>query len=367
MLNPCIEKPIRVIIADDSAFVRKAMVLLLEEDPEVKVVGIAANGKECIELVESLHPDVLTLDLNMPLMDGLSVLRILQHEYPLPVIMVSALTVEGAEATLDALELGAVDFIGKNITPKSLEIDFFRTELTNKVKWAAKQKSGIQHEVSTSKGDTLTISPLVPGGEQKGRYRIPVIASEAKQSSIEIVVMGASTGGPIALQRIIPLLPCDFPVPIVVAQHIPPQFSQSLAQRLDKKSHLRVKEAEPDDQLEAGTVFVAPGGKHLEANGNQRLNLIVGDRGDLACPSVNRLFMSMAMEYKEKVLGVVLTGMGDDGVIGCQQIRELGGRVLVQDEATSVAYGMPRMVKEQALADREAPLEVIAAEILRMI
>jgi two-component system chemotaxis response regulator CheB len=358
MLNPCIEKPIRVIIADDSAFVRKAMVLLLEEDPEVKVVGIAANGKECIELVESLHPDVLTLDLNMPLMDGLSVLRILQHEYPLPVIMVSALTVEGAEATLDALELGAVDFIGKNITPKSLEIDFFRTELTNKVKWAAKQKSGIQHEVSTSKGDTLTISPLVPGGEEKGWQT---------KISVEIVGIGASTGGPIALQRIIPLLPGDFPVPVVVAQHIPPQFSQSLAQRLGKKSRLKVKEAEQGDQLETGMVFIAPGGKHMEVNGNHQLNLVLGDRNDLACPSVNRLFASMAMEYKEKVLGVVLTGMGDDGAEGARKVHSLGGRILVQDEATSVAYGMPGLVKEQRLIDHEAPLDVIAAEILRMI
>jgi len=359
MLNPYRKRPIRVIIADDSAFVRKAMTLLLEEDSDLQVVGVAANGKECVELVESLHPDVLTLDLNMPLMDGLSVLRILNHEYPLPVIMVSSLTCEGAEATLDALELGAVDFIGKDVTPKSLDIDLFKTEITNKVKWAAQQKSMVSH----------VISPPVPGGEEKGGYKIRVIASEAKQSSIEIVGIGASTGGPIALQKIIPMLPADFPVPIVVAQHIPPQFSLSLAQRLDKKSPLKVKEANHGDEIQAGMVFIAPGGKHTQVDSNLRIQLIENENGGAPtpCPSVNRLFSSMAEIFPKGALGVVLTGMGDDGVDGARQIRESGGQMLVQDESTSVAYSMPRMVAEQGLATREAPLDLIAAEILRML
>jgi two-component system chemotaxis response regulator CheB len=361
-------KPIRVVIADDSAFVRKAMTLLLEEDPQIKVVGVARNGKECLELVESLHPDVLTLDLNMPLMDGLSVLRIMHHEFPLPVIMISSLTVEGAEATLDALDLGAVDFIGKDLTPKSLDIDLFQTELISKVKWAAQQKSVVQR----------SISPPVPGGEVKGgqNRRDDILQGgdtlqngNITPARVEVVAIGASTGGPIALQQIIPLLPRDFPVPVIVAQHIPKQFSLSLANRLDKKSRLTVKEAEPGDKLNAGMVFIAPGGKHTQVDSDWRIELIANENGGapVPCPSVNRLFSSLAMNYQKGVLGVVLTGMGDDGVDGARRIRELGGQVLVQDEATSVAYSMPRMVKEQGLANREAPLDLIAAEILRML
>ena len=342
--------PVRVIVADDSAFVRKALTLLLDEDPDIQVVGTAADGRECLELVESLQPDLLTLDYDMPLMDGLSVLKILNHEAPLPVLMVSSLTVEGAEATLEALDLGAMDFIAKQLSPQVLDIDLFRDELIRKVKWAAQQgrSKHIEHQAKSEKHRKFAIRTH-------------------KAPPIEVVGIGASTGGPIALQKVIPELPADFPLPVLVAQHIPKEFSRSLANRMDKISNLQVKEACDDERLTPGIVYIAPGGKHLEVNDQGQVRIIAGERGDLACPSINRMLSSLAVKYREGTLGVIMTGMGDDGVEGARQIQAKGGIVLAQDRDTSLAYSMPKWVVEQGLANREAPLEMIASEILRLI
>ena len=343
--------PIRVVVADDSSFIRRAMTLLLEENPEIHVVGLAKDGRECLDLVEKLLPDVLTLDLNMPLMDGLSVLRLLVSEFAIPVIMVSALTFEGAEATLEALELGAVDFIAKQITPRSLDIDLFRTELVNKVKWAVQMDRSKQGKpISDNHKKTRILKP-----------------DRTHTTPVDIVGIGTSTGGPIALQKIIPLLPADFPVPVVIAQHIPPQFSKSLANRLDQKSRLKVAEAREHDHLSKGKVLIAPGGKHLEVDEKGDVRLIPNQNRNLACPSINKLLSSIAHKYNVGTLGVVLTGMGNDGVEGSREIQRHGGQILVQDEASSLVYGMPRSIVEQGLADRETPLELIAAEILRML
>jgi two-component system chemotaxis response regulator CheB len=341
--------PIRVVIADDSSFVRKALTLLLEEDPDIEVVGIASDGKMCLDLVESLSPDLLTLDLNMPLIDGLSVLRVLNHEFPLPVILVSSLAFEGAGATLEALELGAVDFIAKQITPQSLDIDLFRTDLIRKVKWAARN---------------FKPRDLSPGAQGKRRI---LKRTRQPRPQVGVVAIGASTGGPVALQNVIPMLPPDFPVPVVVAQHIPAEFSPSLASRLDSKSSLTVREAQDGEQLEKGLVLIAPGGQHLEIRHRARVKLLPNEKGNLRCPSVDRLFSSMAAIFSSGTLGVVLTGLGDDGLEGSQVVQRKGGQILVQNEATAMAYSMPGSVVERGLADREAPLNLIAPEILRIL
>jgi two-component system chemotaxis response regulator CheB len=343
-----LDSPIRVVVADDSPFMRKALTMLLQEDPNIDVVGVAKDGRECLDLVETLHPDILTLDLNMPLMNGVSVLRIIHHESPLPVIMISSLTVEGAEATMEALELGAVDFIAKQLTPKSLDIDIFKRELVSKVKWAVQRHRKIGRK---------SVAP---------KRRIFKVRDK-ERSPVEIVGIGASTGGPIALQKIIPMLPREFPVPVIVAQHIPSQFSQSLVSRLNARSQLTVREARHNDRLLAGEVLVAPGGMHLEVTSENRVRVFCGEKGELVCPSVNRLLSSMAETYGGGTLAVILTGMGNDGLEGSLAVQRRGGQVLVQDEATSLAYSMPKCVVDQGLADCEASLYLIASEILRML
>jgi len=357
--SPASPRPIRVVIADDSRFMRKALRLLLQDDPEIEVVGVAKDGYECLGLVESLRPDVLTLDLNMPLMNGVAVLRILNREFPLPVIMISSLTVEGAETTLEALELGAIDYIAKQLTPKSLDIDLFKTELVGKVKWAV-QKYRDQGGLATSTGG------LKAEGTPLSRTRI--LRQRGKTDSpAEIVGIGASTGGPVALQKIIPMLPLGLPVPVVVAQHIPLQFSESLVHRLSSKSQLPVKLASQDDRLVPGTVLVVPGGTHLEVASRQAVRLVPNDPGNLACPSVNRLLSSMADSFGPGTLALILTGMGNDGLEGVRQVQDKGGQVFVQDESTCMAFGMPKSVVDQGLADREVPLDLIATEIVRRL
>ena len=342
--------PIRVVVADDSSFVRKALTMLLNEEPNINVVGAAANGKECLDLVESLQPDLLTLDVDMPFMDGLSTLKIMQHEFPLPVIMISSLTVEGAEATFEALDLGAMDYIAKQLSPQLLDIDLFREELIRKVTWAARQ------------GKSKHLN------EKRAKRKPQHFIDRAKNSPpIEVVGIGASTGGPKALQKIIPELPGDFPLPVLVAQHIPQEYSCSLAARMDKISNLSVREANNNEVVTTGVVYIAPGGNHLEITDQGRLNIIPNQPGNLACPSINRMLVSLAQEFGESTLGVIMTGMGDDGVEGARQIQARGGMVLAQDEATSLAYSMPKCVVEQGLANREAPLELITSEILRLI
>jgi len=338
---------------------RKALRLLMQDDPEIEVVGVATDGRECLQLVESLHPDVLTLDLNMPLMNGVAVLKILNRESPLPVIMISSLTVEGAETTLEALELGAVDYIAKQLTPKSLDIDVFKTELVGKVKWAVQKYRG-------KRNPTTSVGRLNLNGTPVSRTRI-LRRREQAASPVEIVGIGASTGGPVALQRTIPMLPRDFPAPVIVAQHIPLQFSASLVHRLSLKSELTVKLASPDERLEPGTVLVAPGGTHLEITSRHRIRLFPDDAGGLTCPSANRLLSSMADVFGPATLAVILTGMGNDGLEGARKVQDRGGQVLVQDESTCMACSMPVSVVDQGLADRQAPLDLIASEILRML
>ncbi|BBM68956.1 protein-glutamate methylesterase/protein-glutamine glutaminase [Rhodothermus marinus] len=341
---------IRVLIVDDSAFMRKALSIMLEGDPEVEVVGTARDGLEAIEKVRELKPDIVTLDVEMPRMDGLTALRRIMREHPVPVIMVSSLTQEGAQATIEALEAGAVDFIPKQHSYVSIEISRIRAELLEKIKTIARTRPLPTRRRSAA-----------PGTEALPAFRF----REARA-----IAIGVSTGGPRALQQVIPALPADLPVPVLIVQHMPPHFTRSLAERLNSLSPLTVVEAEEGMPLEPGRVFLAPGGRHLvleRRNGHVPVIRTPVEPATLHRPSVDVMFQSVCQAFGGKVLAVVMTGMGRDGLEGARLIKQHGGKVITQDEATCVVYGMPRAVAEAGLSDAVLPLEQIGPFLARSL
>lgn len=342
---------IKVLVVDDSAFMRKAIATMLENDPDIQVVGSARDGEEGLELTRSLDPDVITLDIEMPRMDGLTALRHIMMEMPRPVLMVSSLTTEGAEATLKAMELGAVDFIPKQLSRVSLDIIRIEADLIAKVKTVAMRK------VRRPAPRSAKAAPV--------KYTPPPAGTALKR---DVVAIGVSTGGPPAVQRILSELPADFPAGILIAQHMPAAFTGPFAQRLDTVCKLTVKEAENGDQLKPGTVFVAPGGKHLRLdNKTTRLDVVVSDDpvGALYKPSANELISSVAVGVGRRGLGVILTGMGNDGLEGVRALKQRGGRALAQDDDSCVVYGMPKAIVDEGLSDEVVELESMAEAIMR--
>lgn len=342
--------PIRVLVVDDSAFMRKAISMILEEDPEIEVVGTARDGLEAIEKVKELNPDLVTLDVEMPRMDGITALKQIMKENPLPVLMVSSLTVEGARATVDALAAGAVDFIPKQLSYVSMDLSKIKEELTSKIKVIARSKTRI-----------ISLPP-------SNRVSFPKKSkvSTDGQSNAQIVVLGISTGGPFSLQRVIPSLAEDFPLPIAIVQHMPPFFTKSLAERLDSISRLEVCEAEDGMELANGKVFIAPGGLHLKflRDGAKVLLLTTKAPDDsLHRPSVDVMFSSAYDVFGGKILAVVMTGMGKDGLEGAKLIKSAGGKILAQSEDTCVIYGMPKAIVDARIADSIVPLDEMASAI----
>ncbi|MGB9710034.1 MAG: protein-glutamate methylesterase/protein-glutamine glutaminase [Thermodesulfovibrio sp.] len=350
---------IKVLVVDDSAFMRKAITAMLQEDPEIKVIGTARDGVEAVQMVQELKPDIVTLDVEMPRMDGITALKEIMQKCPVPVIMVSSLTTEGAKVTLEALELGAVDFIPKNLAELSVNIIKIKGMLIDKIKTIGKR-------------GLVKRKPVIKPAEPKievPKVEIPKtrITTERK---VGIVSIGTSTGGPKALQEIIPKLPKDFPVPVVIAQHMPPNFTKPFAERLDQLSQLSVKEAEEGEPIKPGVVYVAPGRGHMriKRRGIETFVSISEDREEFIYrPSVDVLMMSVAESYPGRTLGVILTGMGNDGAKGCRKIKETGGRVFAQNEESCVVYGMPRAVVEAGLADKVVSLEEMAGEIINAV
>ncbi|NOX36913.1 MAG: chemotaxis response regulator protein-glutamate methylesterase [Calditrichaeota bacterium] len=336
---------IRLLIVDDSAFMRKAISMILEEEADIEVVGTAKDGLEAIEKVKRLRPDVVTLDIEMPRMDGLTALRRIMQEHPVPVIMISSLTYEGARETIQALELGAIDFIPKQFSFVSIGQVEIKEQLIQKIRAAAQSRFRLlRRRISR---------PAASSGRRIHFPRLP---------SVKIIVIGISTGGPLSLQKVIPRLPAEFSVPIAIVQHMPPNFTRLLAERLDNLSALRVVEAQDNMPIAPGTVYVAPGGWHLCIR--KRLNgttccLSQEPKNLLFRPSADVLFESASRVFGKDVLAIVMTGMGKDGLKGAQIIKAAGGKVIAQDEETSVVYGMPRVVVEAGLADAVLPLEKI--------
>ncbi len=350
---------IKVLVVDDSAFMRKAITAMLQEDPEIKVVGTARDGVEAVQMVQELKPDIVTMDVEMPRMDGITALKEIMQKCPVPVLMVSSLTTEGAKVTLEALELGAIDFIPKNLAELSVNIVKIKGMLIDKIKTIGRRG------IVKRKPAVKTTEPKI----EVPKVEVPKtrITTERK---VGIVSIGTSTGGPKALQEIIPNLPKDFPVPVVIAQHMPPNFTKPFAERLDQLSQLSVKEAEEGETVKPGIVYIAPGRGHmrLKRRGIEIFVSISEDKEEFIYrPSVDALMLSVAECFPGRSLGVILTGMGNDGARGCKKIKETGGRIFAQNEETCVVYGMPKAVVDAGIADKVVPLEEMAGEIINAV
>jgi len=344
---------VRVVIADDSAFMRKALKRMLHSDPNIKVIGEASNGVEATQVVRQLKPDVLTLDIRMPKMDGLQALEIIMQETPTAVLMVSSLTTESGDMTFRALELGAVDFIDKSSCHTTMDILEIGDSLLQKVKvLGGVDLKKIQRPQSKR--------PLPP----------PILASHPRPSGDGIpphlVAIGVSTGGPVSIETVLRDIPADYSGVIVVVQHMPIGFTKSFAQRLDDHCALAVKEAEEDDVLQSGTCYIAPSGYHLTFRrmiNRVEVALTKSPRNTMHCPSVDVMMESVAALWPNPMLSIIMTGMGNDGVDGIRAMKVRGATILAQNEATSVVFGMPKAAKESGMVDRVVGLTNLAHEI----
>ncbi len=343
---------IRVLIVDDSSLSRRMLTECLSAEPEIEVAGTAADGKIALAKITQVNPDIITLDMEMPVMNGLQTLAAIRKTYPkLPVIMVSKLTERGAAATLDALAAGANDYIHKpDSTGNTAQlVQRFREDLAPKIKALCQRQP----------------EPLI-----RPVLRTPIESGFASKGGIDVVAIGVSTGGPNALAEMLPGLVANFPVPIVVVQHMPPLFTRLLAERISSLCGLRAREGKAGEMLVPGDLWIAPGGFHMEVERSAegvKLRLHEEPPENSCRPAVDVLFRSVARVYANRVLAVMLTGMGQDGLIGSRHICEAGGHVIAQDEATSIVWGMPGAVAQAGLAEKILPLGEIAAEVNRRV
>ncbi|MCD6507808.1 chemotaxis response regulator protein-glutamate methylesterase [Candidatus Poribacteria bacterium] len=346
---------VRVLVVDDSPFMRAAIKRMLESDPEIEVIDTAGDGLEAIEKVKRLKPDLVTLDIQMPRMDGLTALRRIMSEHPLPIIMLSSMTEDGARVTLEAMEMGAVDYLPKNIRQSSLDIIKVRKELLEKVKLIAKTWRRKGHEPKRTASLKSRRSPSI-----RPHHRV------------DVLVIGVSTGGPKALQHILPKLPGDFPVGILIVQHMPPQFTKLLAERLNQMSRIEVVEGRNGEEVRAGKAIIAPGGRHMKVinpfdDERPRIRVIESVKGTVYTPSVDLLMESAAQVYGDKVLALILTGMGNDGLKGMKAVKEKGGVTLAQDESSSVIFGMPKACIEAGVVDEILTLNEIPYRLIEIV
>ena len=348
--------PIRVLVVDDSAFVRKVVTEMLSRSEALEVVGFARDGEEALELVERLQPDVITLDLVMPRMDGVEFLRTQNRRRRIPVVICSISHQSGAMA-LEALELGAVDFVQKPTALATDRVYEIAGELVAKVRAAA----GVELDRSPPPASRVPPRPTATA---------PSRSVSLADGRCDIVVLGISTGGPQALRKVIPELPAHFAVPIAMVLHMPVGYTEMYAQRLDALAALTVREAHEGDEVRTGTALLAPAGKHLtfvRERGIVRVHLDDRPADSQHRPSVDVLFRSAAETFGGRVLGVVMTGMGNDGLLGAGYIKAQGGRIVTEAESSCVVYGMPRAVAEASLSDRSATLDEMAGAIMEMI
>ncbi len=340
----------RVLVVDDSGFFRRRIVEILETDPRIKVVGTAANGKEAIEQVARLNPDVVTMDIEMPVMDGITAVRHIMSSRPTPVLMFSSLTHDGAQATLDALEAGAVDFLPKRFQDIAKDRDQAKLVLRRRIHAVARRKSA-------SKDATAPRAPLKPA---------PVRVS---RSQFQVVAIASSTGGPVALTQVLTKLPANFRYPVLVVQHMPASFTPAFASRLDQQCAVKVREARDGDLVKPGEVLVAPGGLQMtfiQNGGEVQVKISNGDPGLHFKPCADVTFDSLASVYGGKTLALVLTGMGADGREGARTLKKRGATVWSQDEASSVIYGMPMAVAEAGLSDQVLSLRDIGPTLVQV-
>ncbi|WP_340818893.1 chemotaxis response regulator protein-glutamate methylesterase [Methanolobus sp. WCC4] len=361
---------INVLVVDDSALMRKVVSDILTEDPEMKVVATARNGQEAVEKVEKFRPDVVTLDVEMPVLDGLHALGYIMSECPTPVVMLTAIDSRSAETTLNAFEYGAVDFIQKPSGNISLNIADIAKEIRIKVKMASKvdlKKLGFMEEhVKRSRENE--------GKKVRPTQRKQAIKKNRHHANGKIIAIASSTGGPRALEQVIPKLPGNLKVPVVIVQHMPAGFTASLAQRLDGQSQITVTEAKDGDVLHAGHAYLAPGNYHMEIVSREKggvfhevIKLNQNPKEQGVRPCANILFKSLVPIYGSNIVTAVLTGMGTDGADGVEDIKKAGGKAIAEDERSCVVYGMPKAIVQRDLADSIVPLEKVSIEILRML
>ena len=351
-------RKLRVLVVDDSSFMRMVIRSVLEKDPAIEVIGVAVDGVEGVEKALALRPDLITMDIEMPRLDGISALRQIMAKAPTRVLMVSTLTCEGARATFDALDAGAIDYIPKNVTDSTDAQKAFKEELLRKVKGSG--------------ASILGRSPVSPAPPSRIVVpQRPVAQPRPAGQRYQYVGIGASTGGPVAIQEVLGRIPANFPHGIVVAIHMPKAFTGPYAERLNTKCSLQVREAKAGDIVQPGVVLVAPGGMHT-ALARQGSTIAVRTIATTECPqyiyvpSVDHMLTTFADACNGSLLGVILTGMGADGFKGMKHLKGKGGGTIVQDEATSTIYGMPRACIEGGVADTILPLTQIGPEIAKI-
>ncbi|MHA3884978.1 protein-glutamate methylesterase/protein-glutamine glutaminase [Stutzerimonas degradans] len=358
---------VKVLVVDDSGFFRRRVSEILASDPAIQVVGTATNGREAIDQVLALKPDVVTMDYEMPMMDGITAVRQIMQRCPTPVLMFSSLTHEGARVTLDALDAGAVDYLPKNFEDVSRNPEKVKQLLCEKIHTVSRSNrrygswSGAAAPAPTpvARSTPLTTGTVAP----RGSTAPAPVAAAPKRKAYKLVAIGTSTGGPVALQRVLTQLPASFPAPIVLIQHMPAAFTKAFAERLDKLCKIRVKEAEDGDLLRPGLALLAPGGKQMMVDGRGAVRILPGDERLNYKPCVDITFGSAAKSFHDKVLAVVLTGMGADGREGARLLKQSGSQVWAQDEASCVIYGMPMAVVKANLSDAVYSLDDIGRHL----
>ncbi len=353
----------RVLVVDDSGFFRRRLTEILQQDPDFEVAGTAANGLEAVAQVAKLKPDVVTLDVEMPVMDGITALRRIMRTHPVPVLMVSSLTREGAQATLDALDAGAVDFIPKTFGALAGDSEGVGEQLRQRLRVIGACGRRTQRWAVARSSGEARVSAVQPSVSAKS-------LNDTRRGDYNLVAIGTSTGGPVALQKILTQLPAAFPVPILVVQHMPADFTQPFAERLNQLCQLKIKEAEDGDRLEAGHVLLAPGGRQMlveRARHHTCVRIIESTPEQHYHPSVDVTFSSAAQAFPGAVLALVLTGMGADGRAGSELLKKGGATVWAQNEASCVVYGMPMAVVNARLADRVLPLTEFGHALLRSV
>jgi two-component system, chemotaxis family, protein-glutamate methylesterase/glutaminase len=351
------EELIKVVIIDDSAFMRKSLTLMLESDPGIRVVATARDGNEGLEKISKLRPDIVTLDIEMPVMDGLTALKIIMEQMPVPVLMVSSLTTEGAYSTIQAFELGAVDFISKDLASLSTNIKNIKDELIDKIRQIT------QSRLIQTRFRMRRLVQASHGRKIQDKSVTKTISFENVAPNFQAVVAGISTGGPEVLHKLIPRIPERFPVGMAIVQHMPPHFTKSLAERLNSISKVYVKEAEQSEVIEAGKVLIAPGGKQMTFSVDGpyvRTEISDEPANALYRPSADIMMTSAAETFRGPLLGLIMTGMGKDGVEGLKCIKSKGGYVIAQDEESCIVYGMPQAAFDEGVVDSMVSPEKIS-------
>ena len=382
---------IKVLVVDDSALMVRLLSEMINRDPELHVIGTASHGYEALQKAKTLQPDVITMDVNMPRMDGLKAVEHIMSTVPTPIVMISSLTQKGAAVTIQALDLGAIDFVPKPSGYVSLDIEELATEIVAKIKLASKirvvrtvkQTQRLPYPVAQTR-----TPPRHAGGERAEpqgaakkslkkrqetdvetalRYTLSHISPERYRFE-KIVVIGCSTGGPQALNEILRYFPMNFAAPILIVQHMPQKFTEKLAELLNSRIQLTVVEAREGQKLQRSMVYIAPGAYHMKILPERTITLVPGKLNlSIPCPSVDILMQSVSEVFGKHAIGVILTGMGNDGVAGMNAIKDAHGATIAQDEETSLVFGMPKMAIESGCVDSIAPLEKIADEVMEFV